>query len=136
MKIPLGKFVCITGVSGAGKSTLIVDILYNALAKELFKSKITPGKHERIEGIENIDKVVAFVSQKDKTKQKAEEIITKIQAYSPEIFIISSIGVAKSNCEKVKKLVMQKISSIYTCEFYESKGKKIFFLNRTDRDVL
>ena len=58
VKIPLGKFVCITGVSGAGKSTLIVDILYNALAKAIYKSKVKPGKHKRIEGIENIDKVV------------------------------------------------------------------------------
>jgi len=84
----------------------------------------------------NIDKVVAFVSQTDKPKQKADEIVTKIQAHSPEVFIISSVGVAKSNCEKVKKIVMQKISSIYACEFYESKGKKIFFLNRMDGDVL
>ena len=58
VKIPLGKLVCITGVSGAGKSTLIVDILYNALAKKIYKSKTEPGDHDRIEGIENIDKVV------------------------------------------------------------------------------
>jgi len=92
---------------------------------------------EEIEyAFENINNVVAFISQKDKPKQKADEIVTKIQAHSPEIFIISSVGVAKSNCEKVKKMVMQKISSIYKCEFYESRGKKIFFLNRTDIGVL
>jgi len=58
VEIPLGLFVCITGVSGSGKSTLINEILYKALAKEIYSSKEKPGKHERIEGVELIDKVV------------------------------------------------------------------------------
>ena len=56
--IPLGKFVCVTGVSGSGKSTLTVDILYNALARKLMGAHTTAGKHESIEGIENLDKVI------------------------------------------------------------------------------
>jgi len=56
--IPLGKFVCITGVSGSGKSTLMVDILYNALAHELNRARTQPGDYDRIEGTENLDKII------------------------------------------------------------------------------
>lgn len=56
--IPLGKFVCVTGVSGSGKSTLTVDILYNALARQLMNAHTTAGKHERIEGVQHLDKVI------------------------------------------------------------------------------
>ncbi len=56
--IPLGKLVCITGVSGSGKSTLMVDILYSALARDLNGAHTQPGEHERIDGIELLDKVI------------------------------------------------------------------------------
>lgn len=56
--IPLGKFVCITGVSGSGKSTLISDILYKKLAQYFYRAKERPGEHDDILGIENIDKVI------------------------------------------------------------------------------
>lgn len=79
---------------------------------------------------EHIDHTVSFIKEEDKSKQKAGEIVTKIQSFSPITFIISSVGKAKSNCEKVKKMVMQKVSQSYTCELYEKKGKKIYFLNR------
>ena len=58
VKIPLGKLVCITGVSGSGKSTLMSDILYNALAAKLMGSHTYPGEHERIEGVEYLDKII------------------------------------------------------------------------------
>jgi excinuclease ABC subunit A len=58
VKIPLGKFVCITGVSGSGKSTLINDVLFKKLAQVLYQSKAKPGKCDDVTGIENIDKVV------------------------------------------------------------------------------
>jgi excinuclease ABC subunit A len=58
VKIPLGKLVCITGVSGSGKSTLMVDILYQALAKSLHRAKASPGEHDFIEGLDQIDKVI------------------------------------------------------------------------------
>ncbi len=57
-EIPLGKFVCVTGVSGSGKSTLILDILGRALAKHFYRAKAIPGEHKTIKGIEHIDKVV------------------------------------------------------------------------------
>ncbi len=58
VEIPLGKLVCITGVSGSGKSTLMVDILYQALAKEVMGARTQPGSFDRIEGIEFIDKII------------------------------------------------------------------------------
>ena len=58
VEIPLGQFVCVTGVSGSGKSSLVNEILYKALASSVNKSKIKPGKYKSFEGLENIDKVV------------------------------------------------------------------------------
>ncbi|MCF6277834.1 MAG: excinuclease ABC subunit UvrA [Anaerolineales bacterium] len=58
VEIPLGKLVCITGVSGSGKSTLMVDILYRALAQKLNRARTIPSEHERIEGIEHLDKII------------------------------------------------------------------------------
>ncbi|HPT84818.1 MAG TPA: excinuclease ABC subunit UvrA [Bacillota bacterium] len=58
--IPLGMFVCVTGVSGSGKSSLVNSVLYRALAKELNHAYAAPGKHDRIEGIEHLDKVIAI----------------------------------------------------------------------------
>ncbi|MEO1017021.1 MAG: excinuclease ABC subunit UvrA [Pseudomonadota bacterium] len=57
-RIPLGVFACVTGVSGSGKSSLILDTLYPALAKHLYRSRAIPGPHEAILGLEKIDKVV------------------------------------------------------------------------------
>lgn len=58
VKIPLGKMVCVTGVSGSGKSSLINEILYKAVAAEMYKSKEKPGKHKKIKGLEHIDKII------------------------------------------------------------------------------
>jgi len=57
---PLGMFVCVTGVSGSGKSTLVLEILQRALMQHIYNSKVPPGLHTRVEGIENIDKVIAI----------------------------------------------------------------------------
>ena len=60
VKIPLGKFVCVTGVSGSGKSSLVNEILYKHLAAVLNKAKTTPGDFKEIEGVEYLDKVIAI----------------------------------------------------------------------------
>jgi len=57
-EIPLGTFTCVTGVSGGGKSTLIIETLYQALTKKLNNTRVHPGAHERIDGIQFLDKVV------------------------------------------------------------------------------
>lgn len=56
--IPLGKLVCITGVSGSGKSSLMNDILYNSLANQLNGAKTIAGDHDRVDGVENLDKII------------------------------------------------------------------------------
>jgi excinuclease ABC subunit A len=56
--IPLGKLVCITGVSGSGKSSLMVEVLYKALARQLNRSRVQPGDHDHLEGVDNLDKII------------------------------------------------------------------------------
>ncbi|SHK61606.1 excinuclease ABC subunit UvrA [Hespellia stercorisuis] len=58
VKIPLGVMTCVTGVSGSGKSSLVNEIVYKTLAKELNRARTIPGKHRRIEGIDQLDKVI------------------------------------------------------------------------------
>ena len=58
VKFPLGKFIAVTGVSGSGKSTLVNEILYKAVSRHLYKSKVRPGKHKEIKGLEHLDKVI------------------------------------------------------------------------------
>ncbi len=58
VKIPLGKFVCVTGVSGSGKSSLVNEVLYKKLANALNRARKKAGKHKKIEGIEHLDKVI------------------------------------------------------------------------------
>lgn len=60
VEFPLGLFCCVTGVSGSGKSSLVNSILYQVLAHELNRAYTYPGKYKRIEGIENLDKIIAI----------------------------------------------------------------------------
>ena len=60
MSIPLGTFTCVTGVSGSGKSSLINEVLFKALGAQLNRMKVRPGKHDAIEGMEQLDKVIAI----------------------------------------------------------------------------
>ena len=60
VRIPLGMFVCITGVSGSGKSTLVEEIIYRALAEHFYSSRVKPGKFDHLEGIDYIDKVIVI----------------------------------------------------------------------------
>ena len=58
VSFPLGLFVAVTGVSGSGKSTLVNDILYTSLAKEIYHARTVPGRHQKITGLEHVDKVI------------------------------------------------------------------------------
>jgi excinuclease ABC subunit A len=59
VNIPLGVFICVTGVSGSGKSTLTIEILYKALCRELYGSRPLPGRHKEITGINKVDRVIS-----------------------------------------------------------------------------
>ncbi len=58
VEVPLGVFCCVTGVSGSGKSTLVNETLYPAVANRLHQAKLRPGSHDRIEGLEQVDKII------------------------------------------------------------------------------
>ncbi len=58
VSFPLGLFVSVTGVSGSGKSTLVNDILYTSLAKQIYNARSVPGRHKRINGVDQVDKVI------------------------------------------------------------------------------
>ena len=58
VSFPLGLFVAVTGVSGSGKSTLVNDILYTSLAKTIYHARAIPGRHQRITGLDHVDKVI------------------------------------------------------------------------------
>jgi len=58
--VPLGVFCCVTGVSGSGKSTLVNEILYRAVANRLHRARLRPGAHDRIEGLEHVDKIISI----------------------------------------------------------------------------
>ena len=60
MEIPLGTFTCVTGVSGSGKSSLVNEIIYKTLANKLNRARIRPGAYDRMEGIQNLDKVIGI----------------------------------------------------------------------------
>ncbi len=57
---PLGRFICVTGVSGSGKSSLINSVLYKAVARELGRYTVIPGKYDHLEGLENVDKIISI----------------------------------------------------------------------------
>ncbi|MFH1996390.1 MAG: excinuclease ABC subunit UvrA [Candidatus Omnitrophota bacterium] len=134
--IPLGLFVCVTGVSGSGKSTLVDEILYRGLAKRLYRSKEKPGLHRKIEGIEYIDKVIVIdQSPIGRTPRSNPATYTacfapirdlfsrlpdaKIRGYKPGRF---SFNVKGGRCEActgdgIKKIEMHFLPDVYVrCE--------------------
>jgi excinuclease ABC subunit A len=136
VRIPLGLFVCVTGVSGSGKSTLVDDILRKALVRRLYGSRETPGPHERLEGLERIDKVVVIdPSPIGRTPRSNPATYTgayadirnlfaalpaaKVRGYGPGRF---SFNVKGGRCEACRgdgslKLEMQFLPDVYvTCE--------------------
>lgn len=142
VKIPLGKFVCVTGVSGSGKSTLVHQILYKALARKFYAAKDAPGAHKSIKGLDNIDKVIivdqspigktprsnpatytgVFSHIRDLFAQMPE---AKRRGYKPGRF---SFNVKGGRCEKcqgdgILKIQMQFLPDIYVkCE--ECNGQR------------
>jgi excinuclease ABC subunit A len=58
VRFPLGTFIAVTGVSGSGKSTLVTETLYHALARHFYRTRVVPGRHDGIDGLEHLDKVI------------------------------------------------------------------------------
>ena len=132
VRIPLGTFVCITGVSGSGKSSLVDDTLHKALAQYFYGSSEKPGAHDGIEGLENIDKVIiidqspigrtprsnpatytnAFTPIRDLFSQLPE---SKKRGYKPGRF---SFNVKGGRCEACKGYGLVKIEMHFLPDVY------------------
>ena len=142
VQIPLGKFVCVSGVSGSGKSTLINDILSKALTQKFYHAKAFPGEHKTILGTENLDKVISIDQSPigrnprsnpatytgvftDIRKIFAETKEAKIRGYKQGRF---SFNVKGGRCEAchgdgIIKIEMHFLPDVYvTCE--ECKGRR------------
>ncbi|MGO9380221.1 MAG: excinuclease ABC subunit UvrA [Dissulfurispiraceae bacterium] len=159
--IPLGVFVCITGVSGSGKSTLILEILYKSLVNRLYNGNLLPGKCKRIEEIEKIDKAISidqsplgrtprsnpatytgiFTYIRNLFAQIAE---SRVRGYSPSRF---SFNVSGGRCESCqgdgqKKIEMHFLPNVYvTCDVckgtrYNRETLDVRYRDRNISDVL
>jgi len=142
VKIPLGKFICITGVSGSGKSSLMNDILAKALMRKFYKSKEEPGKYEKILGTEYLNKV-ALVDQSPIGRTPRSNPVTytgaftyirdlfsktkeaRIRGYRPGRFSFNVKGGRCEVCEGqgVKKIEMYFLPDVYV-QCSECKGKR------------
>ncbi len=141
-RIPLGLFVCVTGVSGSGKSTLVQEILYKAVARKLHHSKEEPGKFSRISGLENIDKIidinqspigrtprsnpVTYIGMFSMVRELFAQLPeSRMRGYRPGRF---SFNVKGGRCEACQgdgliRIEMQFLAPVYvTCEV--CKGKR------------
>jgi excinuclease ABC subunit A len=92
--IDLGTFTCVTGVSGSGKSTLVNEILYRALARQFYSAKQSPGEHDAIEGVENIDKVID-IDQSPIGRTPRSNPATYTGAFTPIREVFSQVPEAK-----------------------------------------
>jgi excinuclease ABC subunit A len=161
VSFPLGCFVAVTGVSGSGKSTLVNDILYTALAREIYGSRAIPGRHRRINGGEQVDKVVhvdqspigrtprsnpaTYTGVFDHVRRLfAETQEAKIRGYQPGRF---SFNVKGGRCEACSgdgtiKIEMNFLPDVYVpCEVchgarYNRETLEVHYKGKTISEVL
>lgn len=161
IQIPIGLFTAVTGVSGSGKSTLIIDILYKAAAKKIYKSVDAPGKHVKIVGLDLIDKVInidqAPIGRTPRSNPAtyvglfgpvreffAQLPESKIRGYSPGRF---SFNVASGRCAECRgygetRILMHFMPDVYVrCEIcggkrYNQQTLEVLFEGKNISDVL
>ncbi len=161
VKLPLGKFVCVTGVSGSGKSSLVNEILYKALMKEIYNSKLSIGEHKSIKGIKNIDKVVqisqdpigrtprsnpaTYIGLFDDIRDLfAEMKESKIRGFGKSRFSFNVKGGRCESCygDGVKKIEMHFLPDVYVpCDVckgkrYNKETLEVKFKGKNIYDVL
>jgi excinuclease ABC subunit A len=159
--IPLGRFVCVTGVSGSGKSSLISEILYRALAQALYRSRERAGLHERVEGLEHLDKVVEIdQSPIGRTPRSNPATYTgvftpirelfssvpeaRVRGYQPGRFSFNVKGGRCESCEGdgILKIEMQFLPDVYVpCEVckgrrYNRETLEVHFKGKNIAEVL
>jgi excinuclease ABC subunit A len=139
--IPIGLFVCVTGVSGSGKSTLVHEIIYKNIAHKLYGSKEKPGKFKNMDGLENIDKIV-IVDQSPIGRTPRSNPVTytgafsiirdlfarvpeaKARGYQPGRFSFNVKGGRCENCQGdgTLKIEMQFLPDIYVkCDICDGR---------------
>ncbi|MDH5720402.1 MAG: excinuclease ABC subunit UvrA [Spirochaetia bacterium] len=161
VEFPLGMFICVTGLSGSGKSTLINEILYKGAAHRLYKSQILPGKHKKITGLENIDKIIDIdQSPIGRTPRSNPATYTgaftpirelfsmlpasKMRGYKPGRFSFNVKGGRCEACEGdgVKRIEMHFLADVYiTCEIcggkrYGRETLEVRYKEKNIHDVL
>jgi excinuclease ABC subunit A len=160
-KLPIGLITVVTGVSGSGKSTLVNDILYNHLMNHFYKSKLTTGKHKKIQGVEYIDKVIG-IDQSPIGRTPRSNAVTYVNAFTKirEIYSLTqdskekgykpgrfSFNLPDGRCDVcegagVRKIEMQFLPDVYiTCDHcngkrYNTETLSIKFKEKDISDVL